>query len=171
MSGAVHTYQGYQPCFRNTTDVTESPKIGLWNKRHVRDTRGVSGAKYIYKYIYLRDYWCLRDTKHVSGALDACQRHLSFVWDTIDMSGTPETYLGHQGYAKDNRDVSGTQETCLTYQLGMCQPGKQFLNCKGLSWAKLSFDWKKVESQFARPKDVNFGNQEIRQPEPWNLGK
>ena len=161
ISRISNMFQEYHWCNRITPDWFGTQETCKGHQRCVRGTI----------YIYLTAYWCLKDTKHVSGALDTCQRHLSFVWDTRDMSGTPETYLGHQGYAKDNRDVSGTQETCLTYQLGMCQPGKQFLNCKGLSWAKLSFDWKKVESQFARPKDVNFGNQEIRQPEPWNLGK
>ena len=109
----------------------------------------------------------------MSGTLDTWQRHLSFVWDTRDLSGTPETYLGHQGYTKDNRDVSGTQDKCLTHHPVVGDVSAWYTVCElwRFKLSKAEFWLKKVESHLARPKDLIFGNQEIRQPEPWNFAR
>jgi len=127
-----------------------------------------------------------RHAWHTSQKLGVCQpgiqfvnckglshRHLRLVWHTRDLSGTPETYLGHHGYATDNRDVSGIQETCLTHHTVFGDVSAWYTVCElwRFKLSKAEFWLKKVESQLARPKDLLFSNQEIRQPEPWNFAR
>ena len=140
MSGAIHTYQGYQRCFSNTTYVTESPPTGLGHNRHGKGTPEVRQGHNIYVW-ETTDVWgalnmCQghkilnRDTSALFETLETCQGHQRRIWDTMDIPRTIETYQGHKRHAWHT-----------SQKLGVCQPGIQFVNCKGLSHRHLRLVW------------------------------